>query len=83
MTFQAPEGLVTIDGDNHHITKTARIGEIRSDGLIYTVWDSGQPIEPDPYLKNYPWAEGSVADRQKAELTESTSREVERLSWML
>ncbi|MDN5546233.1 MAG: transporter substrate-binding protein, partial [Rhodococcus sp. (in: high G+C Gram-positive bacteria)] len=58
VTFQAPEGLVTIDGDNHHITKTARIGEIRSDGLIYTVWDSGQPIEPDPYLKNYPWAEG-------------------------
>ena len=26
VTFQAPEGLVTIDGDNHHITKTARIG---------------------------------------------------------
>ena len=54
----AAQALVTIDGDNHHITKTARIGEIRSDGLIYTVWDSGQPIEPDPYLKNYPWAEG-------------------------
>ncbi|MEO9327264.1 urea ABC transporter substrate-binding protein [Gordonia aurantiaca] len=58
VTFEAPEGTVTIDGDNHHITKTARIGEIRPDGLIYTVWDSGQPIEPDPYLKNYPWAEG-------------------------
>ncbi|UKO91293.1 urea ABC transporter substrate-binding protein [Gordonia amicalis] len=58
VTFDAPEGLVTIDGENHHITKTARIGEIRGDGLIYTVWDSGQPIEPDPYLKSYPWAEG-------------------------
>ncbi|CRK52437.1 ABC transporter substrate-binding protein [Rhodococcus sp. RD6.2] len=58
VTFDAPEGLVTIDGDNHHITKTARIGEIRADGLIYTVWDSGQPIEPDPYLETYPWAEG-------------------------
>ncbi|MEE4025554.1 urea ABC transporter substrate-binding protein [Gordonia sp. PKS22-38] len=58
VTFDAPEGLVTIDGDNNHITKTARIGEIRSDGLIYTVWDSGEPIEPDPYLEGYDWAEG-------------------------
>ncbi|MDL9947440.1 urea ABC transporter substrate-binding protein [Gordonia sp. ABSL11-1] len=58
VTFDAPEGLVTIDGENNHITKTARIGEIRPDGLIYTVWDSGQPIEPDPYLKDYPWAGG-------------------------
>ncbi len=58
VTFDAPEGTVTIDGSNHHITKTARIGEIRGDGLIYTVWDSGQPITPDPYLESYPWAAG-------------------------
>ncbi|MGV0717651.1 urea ABC transporter substrate-binding protein [Mycolicibacterium sp. XJ662] len=58
VTFDAPEGLVTIDGENHHITKTARIGEIRPDGLIYTVWESPGPIEPDPYLKTYPWAAG-------------------------
>ncbi len=58
VTFDAPEGLVTIDGENHHITKTARIGEIRPDGLIYTVWESPGPIEPDPFLKSYPWAAG-------------------------
>ncbi|HEY9314425.1 urea ABC transporter substrate-binding protein [Williamsia sp.] len=58
VTFDAPEGLVTIDGENNHITKTARIGEIRSDGLIYTIWESPAPIEPDPYLESYPWAEG-------------------------
>ncbi|NLG54343.1 MAG: urea ABC transporter substrate-binding protein [Rhodococcus sp.] len=58
VTFNAPEGTVTIDGSNNHITKTARIGEIRSDGLIYTVWDSGDAIEPDPYLESYEWAEG-------------------------
>ncbi|WP_068059708.1 urea ABC transporter substrate-binding protein [Nocardia xishanensis] len=58
VSFEAPEGLVTIDGANHHITKTARIGEIRADGLIYTVWDSGKPIQPDPYLKSYGWAKG-------------------------
>ncbi|MVU83536.1 urea ABC transporter substrate-binding protein [Nocardia sp. ET3-3] len=58
VSYDAPEGTVTIDGSNHHITKTARIGEIHPDGLIYTVWDSGKPIQPDPYLKNYDWAKG-------------------------
>ncbi|MCV7218535.1 urea ABC transporter substrate-binding protein [Mycobacterium crocinum] len=58
VTFDAPEGLVTIDGGNHHITKTARIGEIHPDGLIYTIWESPGPITPDPYLKSYPWAKG-------------------------
>lgn len=58
VTFDAPEGLVTIDGSNHHVTKTARIGEVRPDGLIYTVWDSGSPVQPDPYLTSYPWASG-------------------------
>lgn len=58
VSFDAPEGKVTIDGENHHITKTARIGEIRPDGLIYTIWESKGPIDPDPYLKSYPWAAG-------------------------
>ena len=58
VTFDAPEGLVTIDGENHHITKTARIGEIRPDGLIYTIWESPGPIEPDPPLKPSPGAAG-------------------------
>jgi urea transport system substrate-binding protein len=58
VTFDAPEGKVTIDGSNHHITKTARIGEIHPDGLIYTIWESPGPIQPDPYLKSYPWAAG-------------------------
>ncbi|MEV0682923.1 urea ABC transporter substrate-binding protein [Nocardia sp. NPDC050378] len=58
VSFEAPEGTVTIDGSNHHVTKVARIGEIRPDGLIYTVWDSGKAITPDPYLKSYEWAKG-------------------------
>jgi urea transport system substrate-binding protein len=56
VSFEAPEGTVTIDGDNHHITKTARIGEIRGDGLIYTIWESDGPVDPDPYLETYDWA---------------------------
>ncbi|MGV0851978.1 urea ABC transporter substrate-binding protein [Mycolicibacterium phlei] len=58
VTVDAPEGRVTIDGENHHVTKTARIGRVGDDGLIYQIWASPQPIEPDPYLRDYPWAEG-------------------------
>ena len=58
VSITAPSGEVTVDGENHHITKTARVGEIRDDGLIYTVWESDGAIEPDPYLESYDWAEG-------------------------
>lgn len=58
VSFDAPEGTVTIDGENHHIAKTALIGEIRPDGLIHEVWSSGEPIDPDPFLESYDWAEG-------------------------
>ncbi len=49
---------MTVNGENQHISKTARIGVIQPDGLIKTVWESDGPIEPDPYLKSYPWAKG-------------------------
>lgn len=58
VTFEAPEGIVTVNGDNHHIAKTALIGKIGPDGLIYTEWSSDGPIEPDPFLEGYDWAEG-------------------------
>ncbi|MEJ7824667.1 MAG: urea ABC transporter substrate-binding protein [Solirubrobacteraceae bacterium] len=57
LTYEAPEGLVTVDGDNQHIYKTARIGKLRPDGLIDTVSESDKPIKPDPFLKTYDWAE--------------------------
>ena len=56
LVFEAPEGKVTVDGENQHIYKTARIGKLRPDGLIDTVFESDGPIKPDPYLKTYPWA---------------------------
>ncbi|MEU4426337.1 urea ABC transporter substrate-binding protein [Actinoplanes sp. NPDC024001] len=58
ITYEAPEGLVTVDGPTQHIHKTARIGKIGADGLITEVWNSGKPIQPDPYLKGYSWATG-------------------------
>ncbi len=56
VSFAAPEGQVTVNGENHHIAKTALIGKIRPDGLIDTIWSSDGPIEPDPFLKTYDWA---------------------------
>jgi urea transport system substrate-binding protein len=56
VSFDAPEGTVTINGENNHISKTAIVGEIRPDGLIYEVWSSGEAIEPDPFLESYDWA---------------------------
>ncbi|MEU6796889.1 urea ABC transporter substrate-binding protein [Nonomuraea wenchangensis] len=61
ISLDRPEGKVTIDGENQHMYKTARIGIIQPDGLIKQVWDSGEPIKPDPYLKAYPWAAGLAA----------------------
>ena len=58
ITFNAPEGKMTIDGATQHMYKTARIGQIQSDGQIKEISNSGSPIKPDPYLKSYPWAAG-------------------------
>lgn len=56
ITFDAPEGTVTVDGATQHIHKTARIGRIGADGLITEVWKSAGPVKPDPFLKGYDWA---------------------------
>jgi urea transport system substrate-binding protein len=58
LSLDLPEGKVTIDGDNQHVSKTARIGKINDTGLIDEVWSSGKPIEPDPCLTGYSWATG-------------------------
>jgi urea transport system substrate-binding protein len=58
LTFDAPEGKVTVDGENQHIYKTARIGQLQANGLINEVGGSKEPIKPDPFLKTYTWAKG-------------------------
>ncbi|MGW5259763.1 urea ABC transporter substrate-binding protein [Microbispora sp. NPDC004025] len=60
VSLDRPEGKVTIDGDNQHVYKTARIGVVQPDGQIKEVWNSGEPIKPDPYLRTYSWAGGLV-----------------------
>jgi urea transport system substrate-binding protein len=55
VSFAAPEGEVTVNGDNHHIAKTALIGQINAENQFDVVYSSDGPIEPDPFLKTYTW----------------------------
>lgn len=56
LEFKAPEGIVRIDGENQHLWKPVRIGEVQEDGSIKEIWNSGNAVKPDPYLKTYDWA---------------------------
>ena len=56
ISFQAPEGTITIDGSNHHCYKSVRVGVVNSEGLIDEVYKTDDAVEPDPYLANYDWA---------------------------
>lgn len=56
ISFDAPEGKVTINGENQHLAKPVRIGEIGEDGLIYEIYSTDKAVEPDPYLTTYDWA---------------------------
>jgi urea transport system substrate-binding protein len=58
LTLETPEGTITVSDWNQHISKTARIGVINEQGLIDEVWNSGEPIVPDPCLADYDWAAG-------------------------
>ncbi len=55
VTFDSPEGPVTVNGENHHIAKTGLIGQINADNQFDIVWSSEGPIEPDPFLEGYSW----------------------------
>ncbi len=67
LEFAAPEGHVTIDPDTQHLYKTVRIGRIKPDGQFAEIWNSGAPVEPDPFLLNYPWADEFHPDDAQAE----------------
>lgn len=43
-----PMGTVTID-DNQSIYQTVYVGQIDSDGQFDILWDSGEPVKPEPY----------------------------------
>lgn len=58
VSYDAPEGKVTVNGENHHIAKTALIGKVFPDALIHAEWSPGAPVQSDPFLRTYDWARG-------------------------
>ncbi len=65
LELKAPQGMVTVNADNQHISKTVRIGRIRTDGLIEEIWSTGKPVAPDPYLETYPWGTEFAKEKKK------------------
>jgi branched-chain amino acid transport system substrate-binding protein len=57
MSFDSPEGLVTVDAENNHCSLTPRIGVCRSDGQFDVVWEGSEPVKPDPYLSTFGFSE--------------------------
>lgn len=60
-SFQAPEGLVTVN-PNHHLSKTVRIGQVREDGLFDIVWSTDEPVEPQAWNQYVPATKGYACD---------------------
>ena len=67
LKLDTPEGPLTVHASNHHVYKTARIGQIANDGTINEVWASKGPIEPDPCLDKAAWAKGLAEGEARKE----------------
>jgi len=63
ITFAAPEGTVTLDGDNHHISKPGHIGRINANNQFDIVWASDKFIDPDPFLNGYDWFPAGIREQ--------------------
>lgn len=51
--FDAPQGRVRIDPDNHHTRLYPRIGRVDGDGRFVVVAESPVGVDADPYLVNH------------------------------
>lgn len=48
--FDAPQGRIRVDVENHHTCLWSRIGQIESDGKVRIISETTGAIEPDPYM---------------------------------
>ena len=49
-SFDAPQGRVEIDAESGHAKVWTRIGRANRLGQFDLIWESGAPVEPDPFL---------------------------------
>jgi branched-chain amino acid transport system substrate-binding protein len=50
VSFQAPQGRVSVDRENNHSFLTPRLGVSRADGTFEVIREWRVPMRPDPYL---------------------------------
>lgn len=48
VSFDAPQGMITVDPETHHIYCKARVGLVQEDGTIKIVYESDDVIKPEP-----------------------------------
>jgi urea transport system substrate-binding protein len=48
-SFNAPEGIVSVDPATRHTWRSFSMGKVREDGQIDVVWTAAKPIRPVPY----------------------------------
>jgi branched-chain amino acid transport system substrate-binding protein len=58
LEMEAPHGRVVIDTDNNHTWLTPRVGVWNGVDEFELVWESGEMVQPDPWLVSY----GGVED---------------------
>lgn len=49
ISYDAPEGRVSVDSLNNHTVKNFMIGKVNDKGLFDIVYQSGEMIKPDPF----------------------------------
>lgn len=49
LSLRAPEGEIRFDDSNHHVWKKVRVGRARDDGQFDIVYETPEPVEPNPF----------------------------------
>ncbi len=52
ISIQAPQGRITVDKTNHHLSLMSRIGRVNSNGQFDILWESEEPVQPIPFYTN-------------------------------
>jgi urea transport system substrate-binding protein len=52
MSYDAPEGIVTVDPSTRHTWRAFNIGRVNDDGSIKIIWAAQYPLRPVPYPRS-------------------------------
>ncbi len=66
LRFEAPQGDIVIDEDNHHTWMTPRVGRWNGRDEFEIVWQAREAAQPDPWLVNHGGAE-TLADAESSD----------------